>query len=125
MESKSMVLLFQIEPTKARQIQQLCTDLQIKCKTVAPHDYEQSLGYLADISGFKKGKVLPFGNPFPSEMLVFSGIPQPLFDQFLEKYKQSLIAPTPLKAILTIHNISWTPRQLFTELQKEHAKFHP
>lgn len=125
MQTNGIILLFQIENNKAKQIQQICNSLQIRCKQVSPSDFNQTLGYLAGISGFKKGKAPLSEKTFPSEMLVFSGIPQPLLDQFLSRYKQALLSPIALKAIITIHNINWTPWQLVTELQKEHANFHP
>ena len=53
------------------------------------------------------------------EYLIFSGLPEVLLDQFLKEYRQQKIEPTPLKAIVTLHNKDWTVRNLIMELMKE------
>ena len=52
--------------------------------------------------------------------MVFCNLVQDDLDQFLSGYASAGIEKVPLKAILTPHNISWTPEQLFDELMAEH-----
>ena len=119
--NQGIVLFFQIPPQKAKQLNQVCNRLNKKTKVVNPKDYNQPLGYLAGIQGFSKGNKTHAPETVAGEMLLFSGISSELLDQFLSECKASFIPPTPLKAIVTMHNIYWTPEQLYQELKKEHS----
>lgn len=119
--NQGIVLFFQIPPQKAKQLNQVCNRLNIKTKVVNPKDYNQTLGYLAGIQGFSKEAKSHAPKTVAGEMLLFSGISSELLDQFLSECKASFIPPTPLKAIVTMHNIYWTPEQLYQELKKEHS----
>lgn len=118
--NQAIVLFFQIPPKKAEQLTQVCNKLHIKTKVVNPFDYNQTLGYLAGIQGFSKENNPHATETVSSEMLLFSGINSELLDRFLSECKASFIPPTPLKAILTMYNIFWTPGELYQELKKEH-----
>ena len=87
-------------------------------------DYAQKLGYLAGIQGFKREKAVYCGGAFPKEMLIFSGLNSNEVDTFLAEYKKTGLSPIDLKAIVTQHNVFWTPETLFRELMKEHFAFH-
>lgn len=120
--NQAILLLFQIQSQKAKQLHQVCNKLHIKTKIVNPTDYNQSLGYLAGIQGFSRGNKPHAPKTVSGEMLLFSGINSELLDCFLSECKASLIPPTPLKAILTMHNIFWTPEELYQELSAEHSR---
>ncbi len=119
---QGLLLFFQIQPQKAKQLNQVCNKLNIKTKVVNPVDYNQTLGYLAGIQGFSKENKPHTAQTVSDEMLVFSGISSELLDCFLAECKASFIPPTPLKAIVTMHNIFWTPVELFQELKNEHSR---
>lgn len=119
---QGIVLFFQIQPQKAKQLNQVCNRLNIKTKVIHPVDYNQTLGYLADIQGFSKGNKPHATQTVSGEMLLFSGIRSELLDRFLSECKASFIPPTPLKAVITMHNIFWTPEELYQELKKEHNR---
>lgn len=124
MANNSKILLFHIEPAKYRQIESICRSLHIQVIKVKPTSYEQTLGYLAGISGFNRQNSTYTGPEFPSEMLVFAGMDSDLVDAFLDAYKKASIPPIGLKAILTQHNIFWTATALYKELFREHASIH-
>lgn len=120
MANSSKILLFHVEPAKCRQIESICRTLHIQVVKVKPASYEQTLGYLAGISGFNRQNTTYTGPELPSEMLVFAGMDSDLVDTFLDAYKKASIPPIGLKAIVTQHNIFWTATALYKELFKEH-----
>ena len=120
--NQGILFFFQIQHTKANQLNQVCNKLNIKTKVINPRDYNQSLGYLAGIQGFSKENKPLGAHTISDEMLLFSGISSELLDCFLAECKASFIPPTPLKAIITMHNIFWTPKELYEELKKEHSR---
>ena len=120
------ILLFQIEKEKEKEIGRICRRLQITVRKIVPKDYGQKLGYLAGITGFSREHAPYAGGAFPAEMLVFSGMDSGQVDLFLKESGEasaengeSGTEPVGLKAVLTEHNVFWTPAQLFAELLKE------
>ncbi|MCM1181307.1 MAG: DUF3783 domain-containing protein [Clostridium sp.] len=120
MANKPSILLFHMEPGKAKQIEAICRPLHINVIKVKMTSYSQQLGYLAGIKGFNRQNTTYQGADFPAEMLVFSGMDSDAVDVFLAKYKEASIPPIGLKAILTEHNIFWTAETLYRELWNEH-----
>ena len=53
-------------------------------------------------------------------MMVFCNLEQKDLDTYISGYASAGIEKIALKAVLTPHNISWTPEQLFEELSEEH-----
>lgn len=119
-----LILLFQIEKEKEKEIERICRTQQINVRRVVPKDYGQKIGHLAGIKGFARENAPYGGVAFPAEMLVFSGMDSEQVDLFLKEYRKGGKAPIGLKAILTEHNVFWTPQQLFAELLKEHHFFN-
>lgn len=116
------VLLFQMNFLKAEKVQRLCKDLNISCRIVSGEDLGETLGYLANIQGFprqaKEKQLMPLLKA-PGEMLVMSGMDSESVDIFLAEYQKRGIEITPLKAMITPYNVSWTPIRLYGELSKE------
>ncbi len=123
MANKAQILLFHVEPKKAKQIESICRSLRLQTVKVKTSSYNQKLGYLAGISGFNRENTIYQGPDFPSEMLVFSGMDSGMVDSFLAKYKEASIPPIGLKAILTPHNVFWSAEALYKELLNEHLSF--
>lgn len=123
MADKPQILLFHVNPNKAKQIEAICRSLKIQVTKIKPSSYSQKLGYLAGISGFNRENTTYTGPEFPSEMMIFSGMDSSLVDTFLAKYKEASIPPIGLKAIITPHNIFWSAENLYKELFKEHQSF--
>ena len=130
------ILLFGVDETQQAKIKVFCDSLSIEVDPVEKKDYNQPI---SSIVGFPKTKS-PFNRRskgkihsndagvlqpyhmtgFPEPMMVFCNLVQDDLDQYLSGYATAGIEKVPLKAILTPHNISWTPEQLFDELMAEH-----
>ena len=107
---------------KAQQITALCKKLGVHTKEIQTKDVDEKVGVLAGIdplTAMGAKKEVPFAMLDLPEYLIFSGLPEVLLDQFLKEYRQLKIEPTPLKAVLTLHNKDWTVRNLIMELMKE------
>ena len=106
---------------KAQQITALCKKLGIRAKEVQVRDADEKVGVLAGIEPLAAGakKAAPLVVLDLPEYLIFSGLPEVLLDQFLKEYRQQGIDPSPLKAVVTLHNKDWTVRNLIMELMKE------
>lgn len=120
MVSGAKILLFEVEEGKCRQIEAVCRNLHIQAVRVKPASYQQTLGYLAGIKGFKRTQTTDTDGQISMEMLVFSGMDSQFLDTFLAAYKTASIPPIGLKAVLTPYNIHQTATALYTELCKEH-----
>lgn len=114
------ILLFEVKEECKKEIIAICQKQGIETVEIRPKDYQQSLGFLAGIKGFKAEKEIAAGAPFPAAMLVFSGFNDAALDAFVKAYNASGVPKIPLKAVLTQHNVNWTPKQLFGEILKEH-----
>lgn len=117
------ILLFHINLEKKVRILALCRQLEMEPVVVEKAKYHQQMGVLAGIVGFKEKGGRFEGKELPGEMMVFSGMDENMLDMFLAEYKKAGIAPIALKAVLTPHNIRWTPEELFRELMGEHQTF--
>ena len=107
---------------KAQQITALCKKLGVHTKEIQTKDVDEKVGVLAGIdplTAMGAKKEVPFAMLDLPEYLIFSGLPEVLLDQFLKEYSQQKIEPTPLKAVVTLHNKDWTVRNLIMELMKE------
>ena len=123
MKNQQKILLFHVDREKQAQLSKLCLSMGIQMIFIEKKQYGETLGALAKIQGIPLSNTPDTGAEFPAEMMVFSGMDSQALDRFLKKYRELQIAPIALKAILTPNNIFWNPRQLYGELQKEHAAF--
>lgn len=119
-----VILTFQLQKKKEDIVATICKLFGIKLIKVPVKDYAQKLGYLAGVKGFSREKAVYDGAPFPTEMLVFSGMDSKQVDEFLAEYKRTGMPAIGLKAVVTPHNVFWTADALFHELMKEHLAFH-
>lgn len=115
------ILLFHIAPSKEKKIKKLCRNLGIHLINVPLRSYGQKIGFLAGITGFSRENSIYSGKDLQGEMLVFSGISSNKMDEFLEKYKEAALDPIDRKAVVTLHNIFWSPIELYEELGRERA----
>jgi len=122
-ENNRRILLFHVGKEKEKQIKVLCDRLNIQPVVIPRKEYGESLGTLAGIVGMKRSGKQYEGTEFPTEMMVFSGIPSEELDVFLEKYREADIEKISLKAMMTPYNVLWTPGQIYAELVKEHMSF--
>ena len=121
MINQQRILMFNVSKEKRDKIIQMCKTLGILTKIVDRPKYNQKIGALAEISGFKEDKEIYTKEEFPLEMLVFSGMNQQQVDLFLKEYRKRGIEQIGCKAIITPDNVFWTAEKLFRELLKEHT----
>ena len=121
MINQQRILMFNVSKEKRDKIIQMCKTLGILTRTVDRPQYNQKIGALAEISGFKEDQEIYMKEEFPMEMLVFSGMNQQQVDLFLKEYKNRRIEQIGCKAIVTPDNVFWTAEKLFRELLKEHT----
>lgn len=120
--SNKVVLGFCIGGGKEKLIRQCCRSAGVDYRSMVPSDHTKSLGSLAGIDGIPpKAAAALDGEKIQSEMLVFSGFDQVALEEFLDLYRTMGIEKIDYKAMLTMHNIFWTPQSLYQELKKEHA----
>ncbi len=117
------ILLFHVASSKEKKIKGICRRLGIGLVTIPGRSYGQKLGFLAGITGFKRENMIYQGEDFSGEMLVFSGITSEKMDEFLAAYREMKLEPIDRKAVVTPHNIFWTPVELYQELEQEHQSF--
>lgn len=122
MEQKK-ILLFHVVPSKEKKIKNICRSLGISLISISGRLYGQKLGFLAGIAGFKRENAVYSGEEIREEMLVFSGIKSKGMDEFLAACREMKLDPIDRKAVVTPHNIFWTPVELYRELEKEHQSF--
>lgn len=130
------ILLFDVNEEQQEKIQVFCDSLDINVKVVSREDFDKPI---CNIAGFPKtkstfirrsrGDVNDSGTAaltsysttgFPEPMMVFCNLTQEVLNEYLASYAAAGIKKIALKAILTPHNLFWTPAQLFKELSEEH-----
>lgn len=121
MQDKGKLLVFQADFMSLNIIRKICAELDLECMEVSVRDYDKSM--LALTGTGKSAKSGANTDLLPGPMLVFAGIKSQVMDMFLEKYKEAGDIGHPLKAVLTMYNSFWNPKQLYGELVKEHKKF--
>lgn len=125
MKTQKTILGFFLKDGQKRAIQLLCEREQIRFTEILEKDCWKTLGVLAGIKGFPEippdGVTDPEGEKVSDPMLVFSGFPQEELQEFLAAYRRTGESSVELKAVMTMHNISWTPVMLQHELRQEHA----
>ena len=122
---KKQILLYNIKDKKrALDIRRVLMPLKIRIKQVAPTDFGQPIGYLADIDGFTALEDLSGDFSFDDEMMVMVGLNSFEIDQVIKGFHKRRIAGIPLKAVLTEENQKWDSKKLYENLREEHAKMN-
>lgn len=119
------ILMFGLDKKKEVAVRSAATVIGATVVDVPRKDYSQKLGALAKVQGFSQEKTVYNGPDFQAEMLVFSGMNSAQVDAFLAEYKKQGVPAIGLKAIVTQHNVFWTPEALFKELLREHMQLKP
>lgn len=122
---KKQILLYNIKDKKrALDIRKVLMPLKIRISQVAPSDFGQPIGYLADIDGFEACEDLSGDFSFDDEMMVMIGLTSFEIDQVIKGFHKKRIAGIPLKAILTDENQKWGSKKLYENLRTEHQKMN-
>lgn len=122
---KEMVLLYNLGSEKDRKIKMVFLKMGIKMKVIKKEQYNQKIGYLADIKGFEKEEDLYVGDGFTEEMIVMRDFSNKRLDEMLYQFRKDGIGTIDLKAVITESNQNWTSLELYEEIRQEHEKMHP
>ena len=114
----AQVLLFNFSGERRRRIRLLLIRLGIDCLEIQPKDFDRPLGALTGREGYDAPREKT--EPFTGEMLVMDSLDNTRFHQLVDGLRRTR-CPVPLKAIVTEHNLSWSPARLYRELAAEHA----
>jgi hypothetical protein len=126
MAKNELVLLYRLDPSseKGQKVREVLAQLQIRTKTLTEDMLGQTIGYLAEISGFPAGPAHPGAEPAAEatgEVLLMKDISDERIDQILRGFREKGVGPIALKACVTPHNQKWTLLELIHELSREHA----
>ena len=109
------VLLFNIEAKKAIAIKNLCRNLYLDYREIAPEDFGRTLGFLLGLTDDSSTK---HESGFDEEMLYFSEFSSGMLDIFLAQLRRQK-CPVALKAVQTETNLQFTACELYRELSAE------
>ena len=117
----AQILLFNVAPEKRRKLLVLSLKLGAVCREVPPEDFGRPLAVLTGRAEASAGE--PEAAPFSEEMLVLDGLRDDQLSALLAGLRRER-ATVALKAVVTEHNLDWTPAKLVRELAAEHAALH-
>lgn len=124
MELQKKILGFVLKENQRNALSLLCESENAALMEIPEKDYGKTLGALAKIAGFPAKPPIEMQNhkmcPVSRPMMVFCGFEQEELHGFLARYRQMQAEPVELKAMMTMHNIFWTPGMLQKELKEEH-----
>lgn len=119
------ILGFMLKPEQKKTLSLLCEKENAVFLDIPEKDFGKTLGTAAGIAGFPAkpadGEKAGMAAAVLKPMLVFCGFGQDELFEFLARYRQSGAEPVELKAMITMHNIFWTPAALQKELMEEQA----
>lgn len=119
-----MILLYQVDSLPGWPAMQAAIAMKrYSYRLVQPSEYSIPLGQLA-ASAPAASPALPV-SPLPQPMMVLCGLDAPEVSRFLDLLRQVGAPSIGLKAVLTDTTRTWNSLQLYEELCKEHAYFHP
>ncbi len=126
MSQQKKILGFMLKPEQKRVLSLLCEKENAVLAEIRAKDFGKTLGAAARITGFPAKppaqNMPPRGDGAMSKpMLVFCGFGQDELFEFLARYRESGAEAVELKAMMTMHNIFWTPAMLQRELMEEQA----
>lgn len=139
--NRETILLYRFRGTDVgQQVYTVAARMGILCRVIEEEQTEESIGALLKIPGLTNlNSALDelFGSakaaagteesaaeeklPMERQMMVMYGLSSQRLNLFLQNMKKAGIPRIALKAIVTPHNVSWTFRQLYQELEREEA----
>ena len=120
---KKTVLLFNFDENRLPLVKRAVMPLKTGIKVVDKKDFNQVLGYLAEISGFQviEGEA---EETFDDEMLVMSGFTRNDIDELIRSLKKHGVGRVDLKAIVTPTNSLWDCVRLYKAVKADHETMH-
>ena len=119
---KKTVLLFNFDENRLPLVKRAVMPLKTGIKVVEKKDFNQVLGYLADVQGFQaiEGEAT---ETFEDEMLIMAGFTRNDVDELLRSLKKHNVR-VDLKAIMTPTNSLWTCVQIHDAVKADHEEMH-
>ena len=127
------VLLYNLDNDKGRKIRVILIQLGMKIRNVKKEEFGEPVGELIGLGiSETSGKVqaatdaalrsqeAPGTLDFDDEMMVLHGFTNDRLDELLARMRKARIERVALKAIITPTNRTWSGRELYAELKKEH-----
>ncbi len=119
----AMVLLYNLKVDSVIALEMLCDSLDLKYVHIAPAEYLQPIGALAEISGVARTEEVYEGPGFSETMIVMKNFTAVAMNDFLDRMKRTRgIYEIDLRAIVTPNNLRWNSLQLREELAAEKKK---
>lgn len=115
--SMPVVLFYNLETPKGRQIKLLCLPLKLRVKSVEPGEYGETLAALA---GLEEKQEIRTEESFSDEMLLMCGLSDGQLNGLLQGIRKKKLGSVALKAVMTETNCHWNSIELHRELQKEY-----
>ncbi len=116
-----LVLYYNPEKSpKTKKLKRVLTGMGIDFKIITPELTSQQLGYLAGVEGFPRQPAVKEIPDIPEEIMILHQFTSQRIDELLKTMRAEEIGTIDLKAIITIHNCTWTLDQLYKELKEEH-----
>ncbi len=110
------IYFFSNDAKTSEEIKALCQDLGFNFSVTGPGYLDMKL---SDIIGGAKPSSSRFVLAGVPDHIIFSGDVADNLDLFLDSYRKRGIRRIALKAVVTVHNLSWTLKELLEELRKE------
>ena len=120
---KKTVLLFNFDENRLPLVKRAVMPLKTGIKVVEKKNFNQVLGYLAEIPGFQviEGEA---EETFDDEMLVMSGFTRNDIDELIRSLKKHGVGRVDLKAIVTPTNSLWDCVRLYKAVKADHEEMH-
>ena len=112
-----MLLSFELEHEENETLTLLCSMAGVKLRRVEPAGYGKTIGML--LGAVPAAGHSADGTLMGDKMLVFSEISDLQLELLLSGIRSLGIAQGSYKAVVTEHNIRWTPSVLMAELRRE------
>ncbi len=120
-ESKILVYGLADGSAERNRLKELANAKGIQLVTVEKKDFNQKLGYLANLDKFEAIDGEYQGEDPSHSIIWFVGIEQDDLGSILQDYSTTEgIKPIDLKAVLTEYNVNWPINEHYEELQREH-----
>lgn len=119
------VLLYNLGEDTARgsHVRSILAKLGVEVETVTGESLDQSIGYLAGLSGFEKNEDAFWdGNAPSTEFMLMCGFGEALLDKFLDAMQAQGLR-IDHKAIVTDYNRYYTLSELIGDIEEEHEVF--
>lgn len=119
------VLLYNFtDEDKLTKLQALLTKMKLNPIVVAFDDYNQKVGYLFGLRGFKEHTSENQENDFvcDHELMMFYGFNKERLDNLLRAMRNDEIEVPACKAVVTSFNRFWSIRRVYETMKKGHLK---